>query len=102
RNVALAPDCAERVVHIVAADEWRYHFDLTRITDDAAGTALAENFTEVIIPGAHSDIGGGYYSRWSLRDPNYASPLITENSVIATFSSNELPHVHPADVQAYR
>ncbi|MFM5569008.1 DUF2235 domain-containing protein [Aeromonas veronii] len=102
RNVALAPDCAERVVHIVAADEWRYHFDLTRITDDAAGTALAENFTEVIIPGAHSDIGGGYYSRWSLRDPNYASPLITENSVIATFSSNELPHVHPADAQAYR
>jgi hypothetical protein len=102
RNVALAPECAERVVHIVAADEWRYHFDLTRITDDAAGTALAENFTEVIIPGAHSDIGGGYYSRWSLRDPNYASPLITENSVIATFSSDELPHVHPADAQAYR
>lgn len=102
RNVALAPDCAERVVHIVAADEWRYHFDLTRITDDAAGTALAENFTEVIIPGAHSDIGGGYYSRWSLRDPNGASPLITENCVIATFSSNELPHVHPADAHAYR
>lgn len=102
RNVALAPDCAERVVHIVAADEWRYHFDLTRITDDAAGTALAENFTEVIIPGAHSDIGGGYYSRWSLRDPNYASPLITENCVIATFNTDAMPHVHPIDAQAYR
>ncbi|MDF2415712.1 DUF2235 domain-containing protein [Aeromonas sp. 1HA1] len=102
RNVTLAPDCAERVVHIVAADEWRYHFDLTRITDDAAGTAIADNFTEVIIPGAHSDIGGGYYSRWSLRDPNYASPLITENSVIGTFSSDELPHIHPTDAQAYR
>ncbi|MGL4959208.1 MAG: phospholipase effector Tle1 domain-containing protein, partial [Plesiomonas sp.] len=70
RDVALAPDCAERVVHIVAADEWRYHFGLTRITDDAAGTQIADNFTEVIIPGAHSDIGGGYYSRWSLRNPN--------------------------------
>ncbi|WP_421295589.1 T6SS phospholipase effector Tle1-like catalytic domain-containing protein [Aeromonas sp. 604534] len=102
RNVTLAPDCAERVVHIVAADEWRYHFDLTRITDDAAGTTLAENFTEVIIPGAHSDIGGGYYSRWSLRDPNYASPLITENCVIATFNTDAMPHVHPIDAQAYR
>ncbi|VXA80179.1 MULTISPECIES: T6SS phospholipase effector Tle1-like catalytic domain-containing protein [Aeromonas] len=102
RNVTLTPDCAERVVHVVAADEWRYHFDLTRITDDAAGTAIAENFTEVIIPGAHSDIGGGYYSRWSLRDPNVASPLITENCVIATFNTDAMPHVHPIDAQAYR
>ncbi|PTT47002.1 hypothetical protein DBR09_08780 [Aeromonas sp. HMWF016] len=102
RNVTLAADCAERVVHIVAADEWRYHFDLTRITDDAAGTAIAKNFTEVIIPGAHSDIGGGYYSRWSLRDPNGASPLITENCVIATFNSDAMPYVNPTDTQAYR
>lgn len=102
RNVTLAADCAERVVHIVAADEWRYHFDLTRITDDAAGTAIAKNFTEVIIPGAHSDIGGGYYSRWSLRDPNGASPLITENCVIATFNSDAMPYVNPTDAQAYR
>ena len=102
RNVTLAPDCAERVVHIVAADEWRYHFDLTRITDDAAGTAIEDGFTEVIIPGAHSDIGGGYYSRWSLRDPNAVSPLVTENCVIATFNSDAMPHVHPTDTQAYR
>ncbi|WP_323066068.1 DUF2235 domain-containing protein [Aeromonas jandaei] len=102
RNVTLAADCAERVVHIVAADEWRYHFDLTRITDDAAGTAIAKNFTEVIIPGAHSDIGGGYYSRWSLRDPNAVSPLIIENCVIATFNSDAMPYVNPTDTLAYR
>ncbi|HDX8445757.1 TPA: DUF2235 domain-containing protein [Aeromonas hydrophila] len=102
RNVTLAPDCAERVVHIVAADEWRYHFDLTRITDDAAGTAIADGFTEVIIPGAHSDIGGGYYSRWSLRDPNAVSPLITEKCVIATFNSDAMPYVNPTDAQSYR
>ncbi|MGL4250780.1 MAG: phospholipase effector Tle1 domain-containing protein, partial [Aeromonas sp.] len=65
RSVTLAPDCAERVVHIIAADEWRYHFDLTRIKDMASD--LPATFTEVIIPGAHSDVGGGYYSRWSLR-----------------------------------
>ena len=59
-------------MHIIAVDEWRYHFDLTRIKNMASD--LPASFTEVIIPGAHSDIGGGYYSRWSLRDPNYASP----------------------------
>lgn len=66
RNVTLAPDCAERVVHLIAADEWRYFFALTRITDDVAGNQIAPNFTEVLIPGSHSDVGGGYYSRWSL------------------------------------
>ncbi|WP_323937167.1 T6SS phospholipase effector Tle1-like catalytic domain-containing protein [Aeromonas hydrophila] len=102
RSVVLDPDCAERVVHIVAADEWRFHFDLTRITDDAAGTEIASNFTEVIIPGAHSDVGGGYYSRWSLRDPNYASPVITENTVIATFRSDEWVRSEITGSKAYR
>ncbi|HHQ4779210.1 TPA: T6SS phospholipase effector Tle1-like catalytic domain-containing protein [Aeromonas veronii] len=102
RSVVLDPDCAERVVHIVAADEWRFHFDLTRITDDATGTEIASNFTEVIIPGAHSDVGGGYYSRWSLRDPNYASPVITENTVIATFRSDEWVRSEITGSKAYR
>lgn len=101
RDVTLAPDCAERVVHIVAADEWRYHFSLTRITDDAAGHKIADNFTEVIAPGAHSDIGGGYYSRWSLRDPNHAAPVLTENSVIATFNSDEWARSDITQSKAY-
>ncbi|MBP8174133.1 MULTISPECIES: phospholipase effector Tle1 domain-containing protein [Aeromonas] len=99
RSVTLAPDCAERVVHIIAADEWRYHFDLTRIKNMASD--LPATFTEVIIPGAHSDIGGGYYSRWSLRDPNYASPVITENKVIATFQSTESRYSTAKDSDAY-
>lgn len=100
RSVTLAPDCAERVVHIIAADEWRYHFDLTRIKNLASD--LPATFTEVIIPGAHSDIGGGYYSRWSLRDPNYASPVITETKVIATFESTESRYSTATDSDAYR
>ncbi len=99
RSVTLAPDCAERVVHIIAADEWRYHFDLTRIKNMASD--LPATFTEVIIPGAHSDIGGGYYSRWSLRDPNYASPVITENKVIASFQSTESRYSMATESDAY-
>ncbi|HHQ4488446.1 TPA: T6SS phospholipase effector Tle1-like catalytic domain-containing protein [Aeromonas hydrophila] len=99
RSVTLAPDCAERVVHIIAADEWRYHFDLTRIKNMASD--LPASFTEVIIPGAHSDIGGGYYSRWSLRDPNYASPVINETKVIATFKSTESRYSTAKDSHAY-
>ncbi|EKB18175.1 T6SS phospholipase effector Tle1-like catalytic domain-containing protein [Aeromonas veronii] len=99
RSVTLAPDCAERVVHIIAADEWRYHFDLTRIKNMASD--LPATFTEVIIPGAHSDIGGGYYSRWSLRDPNYASPVITETKVIATFESTESRYSTATKSDAY-
>ena len=99
RSVTLAADCAERVVHIIAADEWRYHFDLTRIKNLASDLPAA--FSEVIIPGAHSDIGGGYYSRWSLRDPNYASPVITETKVIATFQSTESRYSTATESDAY-
>ena len=102
RNVTLAPDCAERVVHLIAADEWRYFFSLTRISDDVAGINIASNFTEVILPGAHSDIGGGYYSRWSLRNPN-SDPAITEQIAIKVCRSEESAMTFdPKNSQAYR
>ncbi|MCS3457538.1 hypothetical protein M2366_003654 [Aeromonas sp. BIGb0405] len=88
RHVTLSPDCAERVVHLIAADEWRYFFALTRISDDIAGANIAPNFTEVIIPGSHSDVGGGYYSRWSLSNPN-SDPAITEQIAIKVCRSEE-------------
>ena len=43
----------ERVVHLVAADEYRENFALTDIT------SARTRGTEIILPGAHSDIGGG-------------------------------------------
>lgn len=102
RNVTLAPDCAERVVHLVAADEWRYFFALTRITDDVAGTQIAPNFTEVIIPGSHSDVGGGYYSRWSLSNPN-SDPAITEQVSIKVCRSEASAMTYdPKDSSAYQ
>lgn len=101
-QLGLAPDIADRVVHLVANDEVRGNFPLTRITDDAAGTKIAPNFTEVIMPGAHSDIGGGYYSRYSLPDAD-ATPVLTEYLLLRTFISNTRDMTQPhSDGQAYR
>ena len=50
---------AARVFHLVAGDEFRINFSLTNIQsaiDNGVGY-------EVQIPGAHSDIGGGYLSK---------------------------------------
>lgn len=41
--------------HICAADEFRENFALVNL-----GSSIPKNATEIIIPGCHSDIGGGY------------------------------------------
>ncbi|MCP1641083.1 putative Zn-binding protein involved in type VI secretion [Pseudomonas citronellolis] len=43
--------CAEHVVHLTAHDEHRYNFPLSRVSAP---------FQELSLPGAHSDLGGGY------------------------------------------
>lgn len=48
-----------KVVHLTAEDERRENFSLTSVLSPD-GT-LPENFREVALPGAHSDIGGGYH-----------------------------------------
>ncbi|WP_323891878.1 T6SS phospholipase effector Tle1-like catalytic domain-containing protein [Aeromonas allosaccharophila] len=101
RSVTLAPDCAERVVHLTAKDEWRYFFALTRITNDVEGKKIASNFTELALPGCHSDIGGGYYSRWSLRNPN-SDPALTEQKAIKLFQSMEPAGTRPEQSVAYQ
>ncbi|WP_049048421.1 T6SS phospholipase effector Tle1-like catalytic domain-containing protein [Aeromonas hydrophila] len=87
-NVQLKADCAERVVHLTALDEVRKYFPLSRITEDAAGTSTPAHFTELALPGAHSDIGGGYYSRWSLSNPN-SDPALIECIELERFMSVE-------------
>ena len=46
------PDFVKQTVHYIAAHELRMNFPLTRVK----GT----NVTEVLYPGVHSDVGGGY------------------------------------------
>ncbi len=54
------PDNVQRAFHIVAVHEQRYFFPLASIKTGSTGTALSKNFEEVLMPGVHSDIGGGY------------------------------------------
>lgn len=102
-KVRLNPESAERVVHLTALDEVRKHFPLSRITNDSAGTSIAPHFTEIALPGAHSDIGGGYYSRWSIANPNGA-PALTECIELACFTSieDDDKHVPNSSSKAYK
>lgn len=50
-NLYLPPGCARKVVQLTAADEYRWNFPLT---------SVAPHHQEISLPGAHSDIGGGY------------------------------------------
>lgn len=52
-NLFLPPGCAQQVLHLVAADEHRRNFALNRVTPDWP--------REIVLPGSHSDIGGGYH-----------------------------------------
>ncbi|MDM5061759.1 DUF2235 domain-containing protein [Aeromonas salmonicida] len=100
-NIRLNAESAERVVHLTALDEVRKHFPLSRITPDAAGTSIAPHFTELALPGAHSDIGGGYYSRWSLGNPN-STPALTECIELERFMSEEDVQTQDSTSRAYQ
>ena len=50
------PQEVEKTIHFVAADEYRDYFALTTIS------SAQDRGIEIIFPGAHSDIGGGYAS----------------------------------------
>lgn len=54
-NFSLAPNSANKIVHMVASDEVRAYFPLTSV--QGAGE-------EYVYAGVHSDIGGGYPNIW--------------------------------------
>ena len=49
----------KRAVHILSLDEERVAFEPTQINRDAGDP---DRITEIWFPGAHSDVGGGYWS----------------------------------------
>lgn len=83
-NLYLPPDCARKVVHLTAADEHRHNFSLNRVD---------EAHEELVLPGVHSNLGGGYptlsYERLVIGRPVF-------------FLSNHYPLDGPARQQLIR
>jgi hypothetical protein len=76
-NLSLATRVAERVFQIAAAHECRFNFALNSVGPD---------WPELLLPGAHSDIGGGYL------------PVVTENVFLSRPETETVPFDRP-DVQ---
>lgn len=64
-NVNLRPEDAERLVQFAARDERRHNFSLNSLRGESGN--LPDHFSEWTLPGAHSDIGGGYPDRFHER-----------------------------------
>jgi hypothetical protein len=80
-HLALPVKQTVRAVHITAADEFRDYFSLNQLNS-------AAQFTEISVPGAHSDIGGGYYSRYYLNEQNPQSMnrALQEEIIVSAYS----------------
>ncbi|MFY0992619.1 phospholipase effector Tle1 domain-containing protein [Halomonas sp. C05BenzN] len=57
-NLHLAPGSAMRVVQLTAHHEIRRNFPLSSLADPRGN--LPGGFSEIVLPGVHSDVGGGY------------------------------------------
>ena len=71
RDLFIDGNRIHKVIHLIAEDEYRANFDLTTALSDTLDTdtlqphVIEGNIEEILIPGAHSDIGGGYPSTLS-------------------------------------
>jgi len=80
----LDPDRVRKAVHLVANKhtEYRYNFSLNKLNP-------APHFDELVLPGAHSDIGGGYHCRIAFSQAEFLLPLL-ENKRIQTAENSGL------------
>ncbi|SFL81816.1 Uncharacterized alpha/beta hydrolase domain [Desulfomicrobium norvegicum] len=72
-DLGLPTGCARNIVHLVAAQDWREYFPLTRIHPGDG--------EEIVLAGAHADIGGGYQLLEKcalLMDEEYCGSLSTD------------------------
>lgn len=58
-NLYLPPGCAGQVVQLVARDERRWNFALNSVRSGALAAGQTQH-REIVLPGVHSDLGGGY------------------------------------------
>lgn len=81
-NLYLPPGCARKVLQLTARDEKRWNFALNRVAPD---------HQEICLPGAHSDIGGGY------------RPLMLERLLLSRPLSSKVPaNTPPEQTHAWR
>jgi len=72
-DLGLPAGCARNILHLVAAQDWREYFPLTRIHPGDG--------EEIVLAGAHADIGGGYQLLEKcalLMDEEYCGSLSTD------------------------
>ncbi|MBT9567516.1 MAG: DUF2235 domain-containing protein [Thiobacillus sp.] len=67
-----APDFVKRCVHMVAGHEIRNSFPVDSVLD---GQHYPGGVTEMVYPGAHSDVGGGYQPGEGARSAHYGEML---------------------------
>ena len=78
-DIGLDSRTVDAVVHLTARDEKRENFALNSLRNDKGW--LAPNFREIELPGAHSDIGGGYPKLQLENNLLYPTQTITGASV---------------------
>lgn len=81
----LDPKRVRKAVHLVAHNqtEYRKNFSLNKLNP-------APQFDELVLPGAHSDIGGGYHSRIAFSQDKYLLPLL-ESQLIKNVEDVDIP-----------
>lgn len=84
---------AAQVVHLAAADEFRKNFRLTDIQSCGA------RGREVFLPGAHSDIGGGYVDRVREAVTVFQLPFDPDGASAEAAAYAEFPDAMPASLQ---
>lgn len=72
----LDPQRVRHAVHLTASPktEYRYNFSSNKLNS-------ADNFHEIMVYGAHSDVGGGYYSQYAFEQNEYLLPLIERKRI---------------------
>lgn len=72
----LDPQRVRHAVHLTASPktEYRYNFSSNKLN-------AADNFHEIMVYGAHSDVGGGYYSQYAFEQTEYLLPLVERKRI---------------------
>lgn len=85
-NLYLPPGCARKVLQLSARDERRWNFALN---------SVAPHHQEISLPGAHSDIGGGYR-------PHSLERLLLSRPLSSTVAANTRPEQTHAWQESWR